>query len=237
MRRLSCGEPKMRAFSSTPHALLMGVEDHRFVNSVNLSRVSLALLIVAVLVWGVVLGSALPAWGERVAATPSPPVAVPSPSPSDLAPAVDVPGEDLARLPRYPGSMRSEFFVSTDDRYRLTAVEFMADASLDAVRTFYQGVIVEHGWQRADIGYSGEEWTYVLVDGPIEALIEIEITGGMVEIDLQISEPIMPPTSDPTPAPAGAPPPQQPAPPPPGDDDGDDDDGGGDDSDDGGTDG
>lgn len=200
---------------------------------VNLSRASLALLVVAVLLGGVVLGSALPAWVDTPAATPSPTVAVTAPSPGGL-PTADVAGEDLARLPRYPGSVRTAFVVSTDEQFRLTAVEFMADATLDDVRAFYQGVIVEHGWQRADIGFLGEEWTYVLVDGRTEALIEIEVTQGLGEIDLQISEPIETPAPEPTPAPTTAPPPQQPAPPPPGDDDDDD---GGDDSDDGGTDG
>lgn len=200
--------------------------------SADLSRVSLALLVVAVLLGGVVLGSALPAMGDNAAATPTPAVVATTPSPQASLPTADVAGEDLARLPRYPGSVRSDFFVSTDDRYRLTAAEFMADATMDEVRAFYQGVIVEHGWERADIGYSGDEWTYVLVDGGTEALIEIEITGGLVEIDLQISEPIEPPAPEPTPAPTTAPtaapipaaPPPQPAPPPPGDDDDDDDD-------------
>lgn len=205
------------------------------VSSINLSRAGLGLLVAVVLLGGIVLGSTIPTLGDTTNGTPSPTPAAESPGTTAM-PRADVAGEDLARLPRYPGSVRSEYSVSVDDRYRLTAVEFLVDAPLDVVRTFYQGVIAEHDWERADIGYAAGEWTYVLVDGTTEALIEIEITGGLVEIDLQISEPIERPSAEPTPAPTAAPPPAQPPRPPPDDDD-DDDDGGDGDSDDAGSDG
>ena len=204
-------------------------------DAIRLSRVTLALLIVVVMIGGVLLGSAVTAMVAPTA-TPTPaPTAVVTPSDAAI-PGADVAGEDLARLPRYPGSGRTEYEVSIDDRYRLTAVEFFADATIDEVRLFYQGVIEEHGWERADIQYSGGEWTYVLVDGRVEGLIEIEVTRGHVEIDLQVSAPIATPsespgsTPEPTRLPQATPPP---APPPPSNDDDDDGDDGGDDSDDG----
>jgi hypothetical protein len=184
------------------------------VKSIDLSRSSLVLLIAGVLLTGVVLGSALPMLGDG-AASPSPTPSVPASVSAEL-PAADVAGEDLARLPRYPGSVRTEYEISRDDRVRRAAVEYLADATLDDVRSFYQGVMAEHGWERADIAYSGGEWTYVLVDGMSEALVELEVSGGLVEIDLQISDPIES-------APEGS------APPP---DDHDDDDGDDDDDDD-----
>jgi hypothetical protein len=206
-------------------------------SGIRLSRVALALLIIVVLIGGVVLGSVVTA-----VATPSPtrtPSMSMAPDASGL-PTADVSGDDLERLPRYPGSVRTEYEISVDDRFRLVATEYLADASMDDVRAFYQGVIEDHGWERADINYSGDEWTYVLVDGSTEALIEIEVTRGFVEIDLQISTAIATPTPKPTPSPTTeptAPPPAPPAPTPT-DDDGDDDDddddhdtGGGDDDD------
>ena len=206
-------------------------------SGIRLSRAALALVIIVVLIGGVVLGSVVTA-----VATPSPtpalsPSARVSPDSSGL-PTADVPGDDLERLPRYPGSVRTEYEISVDDRFRLVATEYLADAGLDDVRAFYQGVIEDHGWQRADINYSGDEWTYVLVDGSTEALVEIEITRGFVEVDLQISTAIASPRPEPTPSPTTAPtapPPPPPAPPAPTDDDGaddDDDDDTGDDDDD-----
>jgi hypothetical protein len=232
----------MRTFSSAPHAWLIGRAHAGGMNPTPLSRVSLALLLAAVLIGGVVLGSVVTAFGQGVTA-PTPtatPTPVPTPSSAGV-PDADVDGEDLERLPRYPAAVRTEYEISRDDRFQLTAVEYLADASVEAVRAFYQDVMHEHGWDRADVNYAAGEWTYVLVDGRIEALVEIEEWNGLIEIDLQVSEPIETPRPDrsPAPSPTRAPPPAQPAPPPPSDDGDDDDDDGDDDDDDtgGGTDG
>lgn len=205
--------------------------------TINLARGGLAVLfVVVVLISGAVLGSTLPTLTS--APSPVPSASAPDTTPVEgVLPAVDVPGEDLARLPRYPGSVRSDFAVSLSDGYRLTATEFLTDAALDDVRSFYQQVTVEYGWQRADIGYTAGEWTYVLVDGRTEALVKIEAAGGLVEIDLQISAPIETPPAEPTPVPVTPPQPAPPASNRPADDDDDDDDAGdGDDTDDDGTD-
>jgi hypothetical protein len=200
----------------------------------RLSRATLALLIGAVLIGGAMLGSVVTSAISRGQPSPSviPTVSV-APSAAAL-PRTDVDGDDFERLPRYPGSVRTEFAVSTDDGFRLTAVEYLADADLADVRRFYQDVIAEQEWQRADIDYAAGEWTYLIVDGGTEALVEIEVSGGFVEIDLQVSSPVASPTPRPapqtTPTPVSTP--QPPAPPPPGDDDGDDDDDSDDDGDD-----
>lgn len=193
--------------------------------SANLTRARLTLLLVGILLCGLLIGGMaalvafpLPALfgGQHIAS----PTLSPAPSPTVHAtlPASDAPGEDLAALPRFPGSVRSDYEVALDDRYRLTVTEFLATAGVEEVRAFYQGVITAHGWERADIGFSEGEWSYSLADGDTLALIEIEEAGGLVEIDLQISEPL------PRPTPASAPEstPAPPAPPPPGDDDDDD---------------
>ena len=195
----------------------------------RLSRATLALLIGAVLIGGAMLGSVVTSAFSRGEPSPSAmPTSSVAPSAGAL-PRTDVDGDDFERLPRYPGSIRTEFAVTTDDRFRLTAVEYFADADLDDVRHFYQDVIAEQEWQRADINYAAGEWTYLIVDGNTEALVEIEVSGGFVEIDLQVSSPIASATPAVTPAPV--PTPALPAPPPPGDDDDDDDDS--DDGDDG----
>ena len=202
---------------------------------IRISRTALGLIIIGVMIGGVLLGSLT----TRIAGIgqPSVPSASPSPTPSPLAapnlPASDVDGEELVRLPRYPGSVRSEYQLSVDDRFRLFVTEYLADAPLDDVRAFYEGVIDDHGWSRADINYAAGEWTYVVVDGSTEALIELEVTNGLVEIDLQLSEPVGgSSTPDPTPRPTPEPTarPATPAPVVPPDDDDDDDGGGGDDS-------
>jgi hypothetical protein len=178
--------------------------------------------VLGLLLCGLLVGAAaavMVAWGGLPAGFQAPgsptPVATPSPNPSASLPTRDVKGDDLAALPRFPGSVRSDYEVVIDNAYRLTVTEFLAAADLDQVRAFYQGVIAAHGWERADIEFADGEWTYALVDGDTLALIEIEIANGLVEIDLQISEPIPA-------APAETDAPQAPRPPPQPPDDDDD---------------
>jgi hypothetical protein len=220
----------MRGFSSGPHAHLIARADHSGVSSTPWTRLAPALLLVAILIVGVVVGGAVLARGLSTEATPRASAtssATPLPSAVADLPDADVPGEDLARLPRYPGSVRTEYDVSSDAGFALTMTEYLADATIDEVRTYYRGVMLEHGWQRADIGYAAGEWTYVLVDGAVEALVEIELSRGFVEIDLQVSEPIPSPEPSPSPTPVptarpAAPTPIQPVVPPSDDDDDDD---------------
>ena len=211
----------MKGFSSGPHALLIVSPQGVTVSKAFTRAVAgfvLGLLLCGLLVGGV--AAVMAAWGGLPAGLDAPgsptPAATPSPNPSASLPSRDVKGADLDALPRFPGSVRSDYEVVTDNSYRLTVTEYLSAADLDQVRAFYQGVIAVHGWERADIEFAEGEWTYALVDGDTLALIEIEIADGLVEIDLQISEPI----SD-APAETDGPPAPRPPPPPPGDDDDD----------------
>jgi hypothetical protein len=195
------------------------------VRPTGVTRFNLALAAGGILLCGVLLGGLvallaglrLPTLGvgESPPATLSP---TPSATASAQLPAADVAGEDLLALPRFPGSVRTDYEVALDERYRLIVTEYLAEADIDRVLAFYQGVIATQGWERADIGFVDGEWSYALVDGETLALIEIEEAGGLIEIDLQISEPVAVPTEPAAPAPTDAPPPP---PPPPGDDDDD----------------
>ena len=199
------------------------------VPSANRARTNLAtlvgiILLCAALFVGLAVYLASPRLtilGQEPAATPT---ESPTPSPTATAriPAADVAGEDLATLPRYPGSVRTDYEIAVDDQYRLIVIEYVAAAEFDDVRMFYQGVIAAQGWERADIGFTNGEWSWALVDGTVLALIEIEEANGLIEIDLQMSEPLAVPTPAPTEAPAAPPPPPPPPSPPPGDDDDDD---------------
>jgi len=204
------------------------------VDLVKMSRANLAVLVAVMLAAGLFLGGVAASWRDPDASSSQPPItASPVGNAAPTLPAQDVRGADIARLPRYPGSVRTSHEIIREGRFRLTATEYQSDATIDDVRSFYQAVIVDHGWERADITFDHGEWSYVLVDGAIEALIEIEQFGELVEIDLQLSEPAASPQPSPAPtapAPTVAPAAPPPPPPPPGDDDDDD---SGDDSDDG----
>jgi hypothetical protein len=229
----------MRGFSSSPHHPFMAPPQREVVQSVQLRPAHLAIAVGIILASGIVLGGYAASFrGPRAAETSEPPAAVPTlGSPRATLSSVDAPGIEIDGLPRYPGAVRTAHEILLEGDFRLTANEYQARATVDEVRVFYQAVIAEHGWERADISFDHGEWSYILVDGGgVEALVEIEEFGGLVEIDLQVSEPIASPAPastapDPTPAPTTAPVAPPPPPPPPGDDDDDED--GGADSDDG----
>jgi hypothetical protein len=227
----------MRGFSSLLHPTLITFPHRGEVQPILIPRANLALLVATVLACGLALGGVAASLRSRQPPpSQAPSAASDSPAPSASLAVADVPGEDIERLPRIPGSVRTAHDVVQESGFRLTANEYQVDATVDEVRTFYQGVVVEHGWERADINFDHGEWSYVLVDGGIEALIEIEEFGGQVEVDLQVSEPVESTTPTPRPAgPTGAPAPTSApaAPPPPPRDDDDD---GGDDDTDGGDD-
>jgi len=202
----------------------MARPDTSAVKPTIVSRATLPLAAGGILLCGLLLGGIvalvvdlrLPMLGgEESSPTTSSPT--PSPSASPELPDEDVVGEDLLALPRFPGSVRTDYEVALDEHYRLIVTEYLAAAEIDEVLAYYQGVIATQGWERADIGFADGEWSYALVDGQTLALIEIEDADGLIEIDLQISEPIAAPTEPAAPGPTTAPPP----PLPPGDDDDD----------------
>lgn len=168
-----------------------------------LSRAAFGLLLAAVLIGGMVIGSAVTGWPSRAMPQPSAPAPPDHPQPARL-PTRDVPGEDLARLPRYPDSVRTGHSGGLDDLHRLIEVRYLADAELDDIRAFYRRVIADHGWQRADLDLAGGEWVYILVDGATEAVIVMRQAGELVEIELELSETVV--AATPIPAPVPAPP-------------------------------
>jgi hypothetical protein len=105
-------------------------------------------------------------------------------------PRADVPGEDFSDLPRYPGSVRTKYErrVSTAGLI-LVDSEYVASARLADVREFYRGVFRTEGWHEAGLDVSEGEWDFLVTKGDREAVIEIEIRRGLVETEIEVSEP------------------------------------------------
>lgn len=195
----------------------------------RVSRIGAAAAIVGLLLGGFAVGRAA---NEMIQAETVP---NPSPSPMDvtggeiLLPTIDAEGDDFATLPRYPGSVRTQYVAERRGPFRTVDQEYLVAAPLDEVRAFYRAAFHNHGWVVADLGFEFGEWVYVLVDGQREAVVELEARGSVTEIELELSEPVEG-VPDPSPTPVAptpvqpAPPPAPPAPPPGGGDDDDDDD-------------
>jgi hypothetical protein len=110
--------------------------------------------------------------------------------PDASLPKADVPGEDFSDLPRYPGSVRTKYerHVSKVGLV-LVDTEYVASARLRDVREFYRGVFRSEGWTVASLDVSEGEWDFLVTKGAREAVIEIEIREGLVETEIEVSEP------------------------------------------------
>jgi hypothetical protein len=188
------------------------------VPSIDLPRAAMIVLLIGVVVGGVALRDAIPAADEPAVVPPVITESAASSSATAVLPSADVPGADHDSLPRYPDSVRVAHGGSRDERLQRVGIHYLAAASVDEVRAFYQEVAAERGWQRADVDYADGGWSYVLVKDLAEALVMIEPADGLVAIGLEVSRLI--------PADPSTPPAVQPAAPPAdnGGDDNDDDD-------------
>jgi hypothetical protein len=101
----------------------------------------------------------------------------------------DVPGVDIAELPRYPGAIRVEYRQVVEEDLLVTEVEYVVADRLEAVHDFYRDVFPAWEWFVADFGVYQGEWTFFLLSGAREAFVEIEARGELVEVEIELSEP------------------------------------------------
>ncbi len=106
------------------------------------------------------------------------------------SPTTEVPGTDVEGLPRYPGSSRVEYRQVLDGELMETEVEYVVADELQVVHDFYRNVFEEEGWTVADLGVYQGEWTFFVIQGRREALMEIESRGALIEIEIEINEPL-----------------------------------------------
>jgi hypothetical protein len=155
---------------------------------------------------------------------PTPDASSSSPAPTDEPVAADVRGSDLADLPRFPGSVRTDFRRERQGSTEVSAIVYSsADAELDDVRAFYRRIFRERAWELIELDFSNGEWIFLVERKGRVALVEIEDHRRRIIIEIELERPIAAraPSSTATPRPQAP----APAPPPPGDDDDDDDDG------------
>jgi hypothetical protein len=113
---------------------------------------------------------------------------IPLPEAAEM-PTRDVTGADINGLPRYPGAVRVEYRNVIAGDLVETEVEYVVAASLDSVHDFYRVIFDEEGWMVADLGIYQGEWTFLVVSGEREAIVELEARESLIEIEIELSEP------------------------------------------------
>ena len=111
--------------------------------------------------------------------------------PAPSLPAEDVPGKDMPDLPRYPGSVRVEYERKELEPLVFTRVRYLSRARLDVIRGFYRGVFRAEGWKVANVEFSEDRWTFLVLHGEREANIMIEPHDrDVTRVDIRFSEPL-----------------------------------------------
>jgi hypothetical protein len=140
-----------------------------------------------------------------------------TPTPAASLPTSDVPGNDVADLGRFPGAVRTAYTRERQGSTRVIVLEYVAEAKVDDVRSFYRRAFRENGWDLVELDVTDGEWVFLVERPGRAAVVEIEDDGASTLIQIEVEVPLASPTPVPTPTPA--------PPPPPDDDDDDADDG------------
>jgi hypothetical protein len=142
------------------------------------------------LLLGFAAGWSVVGWQVAGVGTSNPtPTPVSTPIKSWSIPESDIPGAEISSLPRYSNSTRMEYRRVVEDEFIVTEVEYVTPDRLEAVHDFYRDVFQAKHWSVADLGFSQGEWTFFLISGRREAVVEIESRGPVVEIEIELSEP------------------------------------------------
>ncbi len=121
-----------------------------------------------------------------------------TPEPAVRIPSVDVPGREISGLPRYPGSVRVEYERGERAGLKVVRTRYLTRDGLDAVRGFYRGVFRAEEWKVANVEYSEDRWTFLIVRGEGESNIGLEPHGqDVTRVDIEFSEPL--PEKEPAP--------------------------------------
>lgn len=161
------------------------MREYTFTSAHLVAAFIVGLLLAAV---GFAGGLAWAGWGNpQPAASPTIAVADDGALPT---PPGEVPGDDVAGLPRFPGSSRVEYRQVMDGDLMETEVEYVVAGELDVVHNYYRTIFDEQAWKVADLGVYQGEWTFFVLQGEREALLEIESRGELIEIEIEISEPL-----------------------------------------------
>jgi hypothetical protein len=109
---------------------------------------------------------------------------------SPAIPESDAAGEDLALLPRFPGSVRSSFERGRSGELAITRTEHLVRAPLDDVRRFYRQAFSQNEWLVLEVSYDDETWRFRLRADNQEGVVQLQAFGEVVQISLEVSEPL-----------------------------------------------
>jgi hypothetical protein len=148
-------------------------------------RSAIWVFIVGAAVWGfafIGVFSVVRAIGADAAPTERPESLLPPPS--------EIPGQEVAGLPRYEGSSRSEYRRVPFGNLIVTEAEYVIEAPLTRVRDHYEDAFHREGWTVVGSELVHGEWNFAIARGERAATVEIQRVDGVTEVELEVSEPL-----------------------------------------------
>jgi hypothetical protein len=128
----------------------------------------------------------------------------------------DVPGQDIADLPRYPDSVRVGYGQTVRDDLIETSLEYVSPDELHMVHQFYRTTIDSNNWTVADLEFTHDDRYFLVIKGSHESSVRLINDENRVHIAIMHSQfadedvvtrtPVTPtPTPTPTPEPTVTP--------------------------------
>lgn len=105
-------------------------------------------------------------------------------------PEMDVPGDAIPGLPPFPGMRRVEYRQVIIGDLLETEVEYVMEGTLEPAHDYYRQLFDSEGWRVADLHIFQGEWTFYVIQGEREALVELESRGPLIEVEIELTEPL-----------------------------------------------
>jgi hypothetical protein len=107
----------------------------------------------------------------------------------DEVPSVDVPGEEVAGLRRYPGAVRVKYESHLLGNARLSEAGYLAEGSAFAAGRFYRQRLGEPGRSYEGQDFDAGELALRAQRDNEELVVALEDQGELVEVEVELSEP------------------------------------------------
>ena len=119
-------------------------------------------------------------------------VGSPELGPIDAVPSKDLPGEDVPGMRRYPGAVRVKYESHLLGDVQVTEAGYLAEGRVIEAGRFYTQRLSESGWSFKGDDFDEGELALRARRGEEEVLVELEQRGELVEIEMELSEPLSP---------------------------------------------
>jgi hypothetical protein len=110
--------------------------------------------------------------------------------PVDAVPAAAESGEDVPHLPRYPGAVRVKYENHLFKDARVWEVGYYAEGRVQEAGSFYRQSLNENGWAFEGSHFHAGELALRARRDDLEMLVEIGQAGELIEIEMELYEPL-----------------------------------------------